>query len=82
MEASRSSDAERRQKEENLAKAKANVQRIMQLYHSGKPLFTRTLLKDLHEQIIQGKDKVKIPTWNGEAKTYSLEVPKDLAERW
>ncbi|PYH29373.1 SRR1 family protein [Aspergillus neoniger CBS 115656] len=81
MEASRSSDAERRQKEENLAKAKANVQRIMQLYRSGKPLFTRTLLKDLHEQIIQGKDEVKIPTWNGEAKTYSLEVPKDLAER-
>ncbi|GKZ68442.1 hypothetical protein AnigIFM50267_003150 [Aspergillus niger] len=80
MEASRSANAGRRQSEETLADVQASLERIVRLYNYGKPLFPRRLLKDLHEQISKGYERVSIPDWDDQPHTYSLKVPENCTK--
>ncbi|GKZ29583.1 hypothetical protein AbraIFM66950_005615 [Aspergillus brasiliensis] len=72
MEAPRPSYAEKRAVAEERTRAQAELEHVVRLYNMGKPLFPRSLLKDLHEQISQGKEEVMIPDIDDKPQTYGL----------
>jgi hypothetical protein len=66
------------------------MKRISELYAAGKPLFPRSLLISIDQQLSSaaGSDdpnpKVVIPDFVDETDTheYEVNVPQDLSERW
>ncbi|KAL5333903.1 hypothetical protein BJX70DRAFT_391855 [Aspergillus crustosus] len=66
--------------EETLTRINQKLTHITNLYDTGKPLFPRSLLQNLDDQITAGKEEVTIEDLDGVNHTYSLIVPAWCAD--